>query len=182
MRGSVSVMDDGDRPGEGDPAGPGSAIDGPSALLRRDFSAATVTALRHAVAARVAAAGLSGGIAEDFVLAVHELVTNAVRHGGGRGRLELRTLADTLVCDVIDHGGSAEGLPVHLPQTDVPGGRGLWFAHRLTDGLMLTRRPDGVTASVSVCVTGRVVTPSGKPGTDPAGGSVDGSSTEREQP
>ena len=146
-------MSDGARPGEGDPAGPGSAVAGPPALLRQRFSASTVTALRQAVAARVAVAGLSGPAAEDFVLAVNELVTNAVRHGGGSGRLELRMVADSLVCDVVDHGGPVEGLPVRLSQTDAPGGRGLWLAHRLTQGLILTRRSDGVTASVSVCVT-----------------------------
>ncbi len=58
-----------------------------------------------------------------------------------------------LVCEVVDHGGAADGLPVRLSRADVPGGRGLWLAHHLTQELMLTRRPDGVTASVSVCLT-----------------------------
>jgi anti-sigma regulatory factor (Ser/Thr protein kinase) len=175
-------MSDGDRSGKADPAGPGSATGGPAALLSQEISAVTVTALRHAVAARVAAAGLSGSTAEDFVLAVHELVTNAVRHGGGSGRLELRMLADSLVCKVIDHGGTAHGLPVQLPQVDEPGGRGLWLAHHLTQGLMLTRRPDGVTASVSVCVARPETAPPQQPITDLAGGSVDGSPTASEQP
>ncbi|GAB3839593.1 hypothetical protein GCM10029963_07020 [Micromonospora andamanensis] len=52
------------------------------ALLSESFTAQTVTALRHLLTAQVAATGLTGDVAEDLVLAVHELVTNAVLHGG----------------------------------------------------------------------------------------------------
>ncbi|MEV0153824.1 ATP-binding protein [Micromonospora sp. NPDC050686] len=125
----------------------------PVVLLSQHFTAETVTPLRHLLAARVTAAGLSSHDGDDFVLAVHELVTNAVRHGGGSGRLELRQVDDVLVCEVSDHGTAADTLPVDLPPSHVPGGRGLWLAHQLTGALMLTRRPGGVTATVSVCVT-----------------------------
>ncbi|MGS2619467.1 ATP-binding protein [Micromonospora sp. LZ34] len=84
----------------------------------------------------------------DFVLAVHELVTNAVRHG----RMDLRREEDVLICEITDHGAAADSLPVRLPAVDVAGGGGLWLAHQLTDGLILTRRPDGVTATVTVCL------------------------------
>ncbi|WP_433305113.1 ATP-binding protein [Actinoplanes sp. CA-030573] len=83
---------------------PGPA-NGSRVPLRERFTEETVGELRHALANAVEAAGMSGPPAEDFVLAVHELVVNAVRHGGGTG------------------------------------------------SLMLTRRPDGVTASVSACIT-----------------------------
>jgi serine/threonine-protein kinase RsbW len=163
-------MTDGSPPARGNPGVvPGSAV-----LLQRPISAETVTGLRHAVTAQVAAAGLSGDAADDFVLAVHELVTNAVRHGGGSGRLELRLIGDSLVCEVVDHGGWSDDLPVRLSHADVPGGRGLWIAHRLTQGLMLTRLPDGVTASVSVCLTSPAAPPNPKT-TDPAGGNGDAS-------
>ncbi|WBB53318.1 ATP-binding protein [Verrucosispora sp. WMMD573] len=119
-------------------------------LLSQSFTAQTVTALRHLLTARVAAAGLTGDVAEDLVLAVHELVTNAVLHGGGRGRLDLFRRADLLVCEVTDHGHERGGdLPVNLPATNTPGGRGLWLAHHLTGALTLTRRSDGLTATVT---------------------------------
>ncbi|HWH01308.1 MAG TPA: ATP-binding protein, partial [Pilimelia sp.] len=54
-------------------------------LLARTFDAEQVTELRHAVARCAEESGLSGHPLEDFVLAVNELATNAVRHGGGRG-------------------------------------------------------------------------------------------------
>jgi serine/threonine-protein kinase RsbW len=149
---SVRGMTGDERPGLPDQAGPGSTV----ALLSEPFTEASVTALRHALAAAVAAAGLSGRRGEDFVLAAHELVTNAVRHGGGAGRLELRLLADVITCEIIDYGQNADALPMRPPQPHQIGGRGLWLAHHLTGALMLTRRPDGVTATVSVCVTDEV--------------------------
>jgi serine/threonine-protein kinase RsbW len=146
-------MTDGDRSWSGSPASPASPGEGASPLLAESFTVDTVTELRHAVLAAAGSAGLSGAQADDFALAVHELVSNAVRHGGGSGRLELRLFADVLTCEVVDQGGHADGLPMRLPPTDQPGGRGLWLAHQLTGSLMLVRRPDGVTAAVSVCVT-----------------------------
>jgi serine/threonine-protein kinase RsbW len=150
---ALQGMSDGDRAGRGGPAVPASPTAGAIVLLSESFTADTVTRLRHAVIASIGSVGLSGPRAEDFVLAVHELVTNAVCHGGGSGRLELRLLADVLTCDIIDHGRDADGLPIRLSPTDQPGGRGLWLAHQLAGSLMLSRRPDGVTASVTVCLT-----------------------------
>jgi serine/threonine-protein kinase RsbW len=162
--GSVPGMTDGDRAGRGRPAVPASPALDTSLLLSESFTADTVTGLRHAVIASIGSAGLSGPRADDFVSAVHELVTNAVRHGGGSGRLELRLLDDVLACDIIDQGGGADGLPVQLSPTDRPGGRGLWLAHQLAGTLMLTRRPDGVTASVTVCLTETPATAGPRPG------------------
>ncbi|SCG80453.1 Anti-sigma regulatory factor (Ser/Thr protein kinase) [Micromonospora echinaurantiaca] len=137
-------------------------------LWAHAFTAATATEVRHALVRHVAAAGLAGDDAEDFVLAVHELVTNAVRHGGGAGRVELLRQADVLVCEVHDHGTGTDADAVRLPAADVPGGRGLWLARELTGGLMLTRRPDGLTATVSVCLTDSSAHPAAPAGADPA--------------
>lgn len=120
-------------------------------LLCEQFTADDVSALRHRVARQARTAGLTGDQLDDFVLAVHELVTNAVRHGGGRGRIDLRVDGDTVTCDVVDHGPGTDVSP-SAPPTDSPGGRGLWLAQQLTAGLMLSHRPDGVTATVTVCV------------------------------
>jgi serine/threonine-protein kinase RsbW len=121
-------------------------------LMSQHFTAATVTALRHTVEATIASAGLVGDAGFDFLLAVHELVTNAVRHGGGRGHLYLCRQEDVLICEITDQGKAADSLPIRLPGPDVSGGRGLWLAHQLTDQLVLVRRPDGVTATVTLCL------------------------------
>lgn len=122
-------------------------------ILAEDFTAATVTALRHRLKTTVTTAGLAGEDAYDFVLAVHELVTNAVRHGGGRGHLQLSQHDDVLVCEISDQGDPSAELPVQLSPADIPGGRGLWLAHQFTEGLILTRGVDGVTATVTACLT-----------------------------
>lgn len=127
---------------------------GSETLLSASFDPQTATRLRHAVAAAAARAGLGGDQLEDFVLAAYELVTNAIRHGGGAGRLELRRHDGTLTCEVVDRGPGFDGLPVRLPAADSPGGRGLWLAQRLGGNLTVTSRPDGVTASIAVRVTG----------------------------
>jgi anti-sigma regulatory factor (Ser/Thr protein kinase) len=110
-----------------------------------------------------------------------QLVTNAVRHGGGAGRLELRLHADVLTCEIVDHGGNTDGLPVRLSPTNQTGGRGLWLAHHLTGALMLTRRPDGVTASVSVCIT-ETAAPANPPSGQRSDTDTDPAVTGREEP
>jgi anti-sigma regulatory factor (Ser/Thr protein kinase) len=59
------------------------------------------------------------------------------------------------VCDVSDHGpGFVGGVPAPPgpPPPGSPGGRGLWLAGQFTDTLMIVDGPDGVTASVTVCL------------------------------
>ncbi|MDH6466293.1 serine/threonine-protein kinase RsbW [Micromonospora sp. A200] len=142
-----------DDAGAFDPGYPAlAAVTGVVLLMSQDFTEATVATLRHALHAEVTAVGLTGDAGYDFVLAVHELVTNAVRHGGGRGHLELRRQDDVLTCEIIDQGPAPGHLPVRLPAVDTAGGRGLWLAHQLTEGLILTRRLDGVTATVTACL------------------------------
>src|SRR3954451_5722577 len=118
------------------------------------FTAADLPALRGAGRGRAREAGLSGVPLDDLVVAVHELATNAVRHGGGRGRLDLRRDGDTLICDVTDRGPGFGEVPVPSgpPPAEVPGGRGLWLARLLTDTLLLSDGPDGVTVSVTMCL------------------------------
>lgn len=141
------MSDDRQPPGwDGGARGPGTVE---LALMSQDFTAATVTEVRHALEALVSAVGMPQDAGYDFVLAVHELVANAVRHGGGHGHVELRRRDDVLVCEVSDHGPAVGSMPVRLPAADVAGGRGLWLADELTGGLTLHRRPDGMTASVT---------------------------------
>lgn len=119
-------------------------------LLWQPFTAATVASLRHVLTARLTTVGLIGDAAFDFVVAVYELVINAVRHGGGHGRLELSLQERTLICSISDHGGGAGELPVGPAPNDRPGGRGLYLARQLTGALLIDQPGDGVTATVTV--------------------------------
>ncbi|MFE9658331.1 ATP-binding protein [Micromonospora sp. NPDC006431] len=121
-------------------------------LLASLITAERVPELRHAVTAAAAGAGLGGEELEDFVLAVNELTTNAVRHGGGSGQLVMRKLGDQLTCQVSDHGpGMTEQVPA-LPEPTRPGRRGLWLAQHLTAGLVLDNTPAGLTATVTAAL------------------------------
>jgi serine/threonine-protein kinase RsbW len=135
---------------------PGTAVGAaPAEVFAQDFTAAQVTDLRHDLRHHAEAAGLTGDALDDFVAAVNELVTNAVRHGGGRGSLRLALNGDTLIADVSDRGeGFAGRVPAPaVPPADVPGGRGILLARRLTDTLMISDGPDGVTVTVTRCLT-----------------------------
>src|SRR5215212_12028195 len=48
------------------------------------------------------AAGLSGQPVHDLVLAVHEIATNSVRHGGGTGTLRMWQDHGTVICEIRD--------------------------------------------------------------------------------
>jgi serine/threonine-protein kinase RsbW len=104
-------------------------------LLRFEFDRDAITGLRHQIAGCAAGAGLGGLRLDGFVLAVNEIMTNAVRHGGGRGVVWLWRTAGGLRCVVSDHGtGEAERFNGHvLPPTEATGGRGLWLARHLCD-------------------------------------------------
>jgi anti-sigma regulatory factor (Ser/Thr protein kinase) len=58
--------------------------------LDQAFDAGSLYALRAAVAARAAAAGLGRREVYEVTAVAHELAANAVIHGAGHGRLRLR--------------------------------------------------------------------------------------------
>jgi anti-sigma regulatory factor (Ser/Thr protein kinase) len=97
--------------------------------------AGDVAAARRWVAAHASAAGLSAESAEDLVLAVSEVATNALIHGEAP-RLLWSYLEDGhLVCQIRDGGpGPVDPLAGYLPPDQrLLGGRGLWIAHQVCD-------------------------------------------------
>jgi anti-sigma regulatory factor (Ser/Thr protein kinase) len=105
------------------------------------------------VASSASGAGLSGDRLDDFVVAVNELLTNAVRHGGGAGHVSLWRTGGAMVCEVTDDG---RGMPASRrraplrPANDQPGGRGLWLAGELTDVIEVDSGARGTAVRVSV--------------------------------
>ncbi|GAA0802673.1 hypothetical protein Sya03_03950 [Spirilliplanes yamanashiensis] len=86
------------------------------------------------------------------MVAVNELLTNAVRHGGGEGRLRLWRSGGAVVCEVADSGegfAPPDAGPAHKPAPDTPGGWGLWLAGELTDHMEIESRTDGTTVRIS---------------------------------
>ncbi|MCX5067419.1 ATP-binding protein [Micromonospora lupini] len=124
----------------------------PSLLIAEAFEQAQVTEIRHSVTTCAHASGLDGQRLDDFVLAVNELITNAVRHGGGRGWLRLWREPGALLCEVADHG---QGItPQRLgdrsrPAPDTAGGWGLWLARELTDDMEIATSAAGTTVRIT---------------------------------
>ena len=126
-------------------------------LLSQSFDGGHLSLLRRSVSKHAAEVGLRDSRQKDFVLAVDEVVTNAVRHGGGRGRLEVWVADRRLWFQVSDAGpGFAVPLPAHAPAPTVPGGRGLWITSHVTDDLTIATGPLGTT------VTGAMTLPDGQ--------------------
>jgi anti-sigma regulatory factor (Ser/Thr protein kinase) len=106
----------------------------PSSALELAFGDGPLEALRWLVARAAADAGLDETRAADLVLAVHELATNTVRHGGGRGTLRIWHEPDALICEVSDAGRLDQPLVGReRPLAGQPGGRGLWLVNQLSD-------------------------------------------------
>ncbi|MBP2706206.1 ATP-binding protein [Microbispora sp. RL4-1S] len=121
-------------------------------LLSLEFDRSTVTRVRHLVTVSAHEAGLDGMALEDFVLAVHEAVTNAVRYGTPPRDITLYREKSSLVCEVSDSG---PGIPPEALDKDAAttrfdfGGRGLWLMNRLAD-LSVRTGPRGTV--IRLCV------------------------------
>jgi anti-sigma regulatory factor (Ser/Thr protein kinase) len=103
--------------------------------LRMSFGAFQLHEVRAAVEQAVLAADYQLARAEDVVLAVNEVATNAVEHGGQDAELCLWT-GDELVCEVHDRGVLGDPLPgLQAPHPSHPKGRGVWIARQLCDTL-----------------------------------------------
>lgn len=87
---------------------------------------------------------IASGVVDRIVLAMNELASNALRHGGGEARVELALHDDTVLMEVVDPG--ADGLdplaPYRPPVPDAIGGRGLWIAATLCDEIDIRPGPD----------------------------------------
>ena len=122
-------------------------------LLSASFGGAQLVIMRRAVDRAAAGLGLDEVRRQDLVLAVGELITNAVRHGGGRGRLELWVSQGRLWFRVSDEGpGMAVAVPAVAPPASIPGGRGLWIARQVTEQMQLSTGPDGTTIECAIAL------------------------------
>jgi anti-sigma regulatory factor (Ser/Thr protein kinase) len=93
--------------------------------------------LRRAVATELARTRAGGDLVEDFLLAVDEMVSNAIRHGRPPVGLRLWTAEDRVVCTISDGGPGWDDPfagygPAHGDDLS-RGGMGLWLARQLCD-------------------------------------------------
>lgn len=116
----------------------------PAAAL--DYQVDTLSDVRRFVADHATAAGLAADRVADLQIAVSELATNSVAHGGGRGVLHVWRTVAHLVCELRDHGWLTDPMAGRVnPAADGVGGRGLVIVHALCDLVRLHTSPDGTT-------------------------------------
>jgi anti-sigma regulatory factor (Ser/Thr protein kinase) len=105
---------------------------------------AGLVSLRAVVARRATRAGLPPARCEDLVLAVDELATNSIRHGGGAGTLTIWETSSALVCEVTDRGRLDHPLAGRLlPEPGQIGRYGLWLVNQLCDLVEQRTLPHG---------------------------------------
>lgn len=112
--------------------------------------------LRHGVAAELARTAADDDLVGDFLLAVDEMVSNAVRHGRPPVSLRLWTAADRIVCTIGDGGPGWDDPfagygPAHGDDLS-RGGMGLWLARQLCDHVDISGGADGSGVEVRLTV------------------------------
>ncbi len=111
----------------------------------REFETGSLEALRTLVAREARAAGLAPTRVEYLVLAVNELATNSLRHGGGEGMLRIWSDDETLYCEIRDGGRIDDPLAGRArPGPTSEGGRGLWLVNQLCDLVQVRSSPGNV--------------------------------------
>jgi anti-sigma regulatory factor (Ser/Thr protein kinase) len=113
------------------------------------FTGLELAKLRWFVLQNADEASLDHNRIEDLVLAINELATNSLLHGGGMGTLRMWKEADTLLCEVNDRGQITEPLTGRTPpRPEQATGRGLWVVNHLCDLVQIRSTPTGSVVRV----------------------------------
>jgi anti-sigma regulatory factor (Ser/Thr protein kinase) len=133
-------------------------LEQPSVTLHEmDFDADRLTDLRHLVATASARAGVSPRRVDDLVVAVNEVATNSVTHGGGHGTARLWRDDDAFVCEIRDDGVITDPLADRTRPGENPAdARGLWMANRLCDLVQLRSSEHGSVVRLRMRAAGAI--------------------------
>jgi anti-sigma regulatory factor (Ser/Thr protein kinase) len=113
----------------------------PADVFTSDVDAESLPSLRGEITAFAVAHGLTDVALMKFVIAVYEIATNAVRHGGGQGQLRVWPDQDSLWCEVTDHG---HGIPAEYQHDgqrhrgERISGWGLWLTRQVCTEVRIT--------------------------------------------
>lgn len=139
-------------------------------MLEPDLNVEGLRKLRATVLACAMAAGMQESRATDVMLVAHELATNAIRHGGGTGRLHIRIAEGALHCQVTDPGTarpegrrpSADTTTLSPAREPDPWpyqrGHGLWLVRQAADRFTIVTGPHGSQVDVSFDLPGTATT------------------------
>jgi anti-sigma regulatory factor (Ser/Thr protein kinase) len=108
------------------------------------FAGEDLFELRQLVSSWAAKEAMGDEATEELVLAVHEVATNSIRHGGGLGMLRLWRTTDALVCEIEDAGYISDPLRARrAPGGEASASRGLWIADQICDLVEICSSPRG---------------------------------------
>jgi anti-sigma regulatory factor (Ser/Thr protein kinase) len=131
-------------------------LDGPlpepgADAVRYPFAGGDLSAVRRVVSAQATDAGLAPPRAAMLVLAVNELVTNSLQHGGGRGELLLWQEGPDVVAEVRDRGHLRDLLVGRSTPDQRQGhGRGVWLVNQICDLVQLRSGPGRTVVRVRI--------------------------------
>jgi anti-sigma regulatory factor (Ser/Thr protein kinase) len=98
------------------------------------FRRGSLRTVRSFVSGCASSAGFGAAKLGDLLLAVTEIASNSVRHGGGEGRMRVWREGRVLICEVQDAGRiDAPLVGRERPADGQIGGYGLWLANQVCD-------------------------------------------------
>jgi anti-sigma regulatory factor (Ser/Thr protein kinase) len=106
----------------------------PTDTIDVGFDESSLTPLREHVRTLAEAVIEDPFAVDDLVLAVNEIATNSLQHGGGNGHLRAWDTDTAFVCEVRDSGLIDQPLIGRVcPSSEHERGRGLWIANQVCD-------------------------------------------------
>lgn len=123
----------------------GASRPSPPGPIDLAFRAADLPLVRRRTASWALRAGMAADTADDFVIAVNEIATNAVRHGSPEATLRLWVEDRAGLAEICDQGywpgaGAASPPPRRQPEH---GGMGLEVARMVCDDLRIKAATTG---------------------------------------
>ncbi|GAA3232814.1 sensor histidine kinase [Actinocorallia longicatena] len=102
-------------------------------VAHRGFVRGELPGLRDFTAKAAAVFGLTAAM--PLIMAVNEVATNIIKHGGGSGSLLVWSDGGAVICDLLDPVGRVEDrfLGFLPPSPDQPSGAGMWMVRQLCD-------------------------------------------------
>jgi anti-sigma regulatory factor (Ser/Thr protein kinase) len=118
------------------------------------FDHHSLATVRHFVSGHIRAARIDDARAADLLLAINEITTNSVRHGGGGGRVRMWSREDRLICEVADAGSITDPLVGRRrPEPDQTGGYGIWIANQVCDLVQIRSASRSTTVRLHLLTT-----------------------------
>jgi serine/threonine-protein kinase RsbW len=122
--------------------------------LDLSFRATDLPLVRRRTASWALRAGMPASAADDFVIAVNEIATNAVRHGSPEATLRLLVEGRAGLAEIRDQGywaGATSGSPPLRREAEY-GGMGLEVARMVCDGLQIKATSTGTAVRLRMRV------------------------------